>query len=54
MTQEYYQKAVAIMQDLRALANCEISSFASEELKKEFNDWIKKKKESLQNEFDNL
>lgn len=54
MTQQKYQKAGKIMQDLKALTNCEISSYASEELKKEFNDWIKKKRESLQNEFDNL
>lgn len=54
MTQQNYQKAGKIMQDLTALANCKISSYASEELKKEFNDWIKKKRESLQNEFDNL
>jgi hypothetical protein len=52
MTQEDYQRAETIMQDLQALLNCGI--FASQELKKEFNDWIKKKKESLQNEFDNL
>lgn len=54
MTKEDYQRAETIMQDLQALLNCGISSFASQELKKEFNDWIKKKKESLQNEFDNL
>lgn len=54
MTQQNYQKAGKIMQDLKALTICKISSYASEELKKEFNDWIKKKRESLQNEFDNL
>lgn len=42
------------MQDLKALTNCTISSYASEELKKEFSDWIKKKKAYLQNEFANL
>lgn len=42
------------MNDLQALFNCGIASYASEELKKEFNDWVKKKRESLQNEFDNL
>lgn len=54
MTQQNYQKAGKIMQDLKALTNCTISSFASEELKKEFSDWVEKKKEYLQNEFDNL
>jgi hypothetical protein len=54
MTQEDYQRAEVIMQDLKALANCGIPSFASEELKKEFRDWVKKKKAYLQNEFDNL
>ena len=54
MTQEDYQRAKVIMQDLEALTYCNIPSFASEELKKEFSDWIKKKKEYLQNEFDNL
>ena len=54
MTQEDYRRAGVIMQDLNALNNCRIPSFASEELKKEFSDWIKKKKEYLQNEFDNL
>ena len=54
MTQEDYQKAGAIMQDLKALTNCRISSYASEELKKEFSDWAEKKKEYLQNEFANL
>ena len=54
MTQEAYRRAVVIMQDLNALNDCWIPSFASEELKKEFSDWIKKKKEYLQNEFDNL
>lgn len=54
MTQEDYQKAGKIMRDLKALTNCRISSYASEELTKEFSDWIKKKKEYLQNEFDNL
>ena len=54
MTQENYQKAGKIMQDLKALNHCSISSFASEELKEELSDWIKKKKEYLQNEFDNL
>ena len=42
------------MQDLNVLNNCWIPSFASEELKKEFSDCIKKKKAYLQNEFDNL
>ena len=54
MTQEDYQRAGVIMQDLKALNNCGIPSFASEELKKEFSDWVKKKKEYLKNEFDNL
>ena len=54
MTQEAYRRAGVIMQDLNALNNCGIPSFASEELKKEFSDWIKKKKQYLQNEFDNL
>ena len=52
--QEDYRRAGVIMQDLNALNNCGIPSFASEELKKEFSDWIKKKKAYLQNEFDNL
>lgn len=54
MTQEDYQRAGVIMQDLKALTNCGIPSFASEKLKKEFSDWIQKKKANLQNEFDNL
>lgn len=54
MTQEDYQRAGVIMQDLKALTNCGIPSFASEELRKEFSDWVKKKKEYLKNEFDNL
>lgn len=54
MTQEHYQRAGAIMQDIKALTYCTISSFASEELKKDFSDWIKEKKAYLQNEFDNL
>lgn len=54
MTQEEYKRAGIIKQDLTALNSCGIPSFASEELKKEFSDWIKKKKASLQNEFDNL
>lgn len=54
MTEENYQRAGAIMQDIKALTNCAIPSFASEELKKDFSDWINKKKEYLHNEFDNL
>lgn len=54
MTQENYQRAGVIMQDLKALTNCGIPSFASEELKKEFSDLVKKKKEYLQNEFDKI
>lgn len=54
MTKEDYQKAEAILKDLKALNNCSISSYASEELKKELSDWVEKKKEYLQNEFDNL
>lgn len=54
MTLEDYQRAEVIMQDLKALTNCGIPSSASEELKKEFSDWVKKKKEYLQNEFANL
>ena len=54
MTQEAYRRAAVIMQDLNALNDCWIPSLASEELKKEFSDWIKKKKAYLQNEFDNL
>ena len=54
MTQQNYQKAGKIMQDLKALTNCKISYDDSEKLKKEVNDGIKKKRESLQNEFDNL
>lgn len=54
MTQEDYQRGRAIMNDLEALTYCNIPSFASEELKKDFSDWINKKKEYLQNEFDNL
>jgi hypothetical protein len=54
MTQEDYQRAGEIMQDIKALNKCQISYFASEELKKDFIDWINKKKEYLQNEFDNL
>ena len=54
MTKEDYQRAGVIMQDLKALNSCGIPSFASEELKKELSDWVKKKKEYLQNEFDNL
>ena len=42
------------MNDLEALTYCNIPSFASEELKKDFSDWIKEKKAYLQNEFDNL
>ena len=42
MTQEDYKRAGVIVQDLKALNNCGIPSFASEELKEEFNDWIKK------------
>lgn len=54
MTQEDYQRAGEIMQDIKALTNCAIPSFASEELKKDFSGWIKEKKAYLQNEFDNL
>lgn len=54
MTEEDYQRAELIKQDLKALANCSISYFASQELKKDFNDWIKEKKAYLQDEFDNL
>jgi hypothetical protein len=54
MIQEDYQRAGAIMQDIKALTYCTIPSFASEELKKDFSDWIKEKKAYLQNEFDNL
>lgn len=54
MTNEDYQRAGVIMQDLKALTNCGIPYFASEKLKEEFSDWIKKKKANLQNEFDNL
>lgn len=54
MTQENYKRAGVIVQDLKALTNCGIPSFASEELKEEFNDWIKKKKAYLKDEFDNL
>ena len=54
MTKEDYRRAGVIMQDLNALNDCWIPPFASEELKKEFSDWIKKKKAYLQNEFDNL
>lgn len=54
MTQEDYKRAGVIMQDLKALNSCGIPSFASEELNQEFSDWVKKKKEYLKNEFDNL
>lgn len=54
MTEENYQRAEVIRQDLKALTYCTISSLASEELKQEFSDWINEKKEYLQNEFDNL
>ncbi len=54
MTEENYQRAEVIRQDLKALTYCTIPSFASEELKKNFNDWIKEKKAYLQDEFDNL
>lgn len=54
MTQEDYQRAGEIMQDIKALTNCAIPSFASEELKQEFSDWVKRKKSYLKNEFDNL
>lgn len=54
MKKEDYQKAKLIMKDLEALTYCAIPSFASEELKKDFSDWINKKKEYLHNEFDNL
>ena len=54
MTLEDYQRARVIIRDLGALNNCSISSAASEELKEEFSDWVKKKKEYLQDEFDNL
>lgn len=54
MKKEDYQRAGVIIQDLEALTNCGIPSCASEELKKEFSDWVKKKKEYLQDEFDNL
>jgi hypothetical protein len=54
MTKEDYQRAKVIIQDLRALDTYRIPSYTSEELKKEFSDWVKKKKAYLQNEFDNL
>lgn len=54
MTQEDCQRAGAVMQDIKALNYCTISSLASEELKQEFSDWINEKKEYLQNEFNNL
>lgn len=54
MTQEDYQRAEVILQNIKALNYCTIPSFASEELKHEFSDWIKEKKAYLQNEFDNL
>lgn len=54
MTEENYQRAKVIRKDLNALTNCGIPSCASEELKKEFSDWVKRKKEYLRNEFDNL
>lgn len=54
MTQEHYQRAGEIMQDIKVLTYCTIPPFASEELKKDFSDWIKEKKAYLQNEFDNL
>lgn len=54
MKKEDYQKAKLIMKDLEALTYCAIPSFVSEKLKKEFNDWVEKKKEYLQNEFANL
>lgn len=54
MIQEDYQRAGAIMQDIKALTYCTIPSFASEELKKDFSDWVKRKKSYLKNEFDNL
>lgn len=54
MTDENYQRAEVIRKDLGALSYCTIPSFASEELKQEFKDWVSQKKESLQNEFANL
>lgn len=54
MTQEDYQRAEVIKQDLDALSYCTIPSFASKELKQEFRDWVKRKKAYLQNEFANL
>ena len=54
MKKSDYEKAKLITKDLEALTYCAIASFASEKLKKEFNDWVEKKKEYLQNEFANL
>lgn len=54
MTEENYQRAEVIRQDLKALTYCTIPSFASTELKQEFSDWVKRKKSYLKNEFDNL
>ena len=54
MTDEDYKRAEVIQQDLMVLTYCKISPFASKELKKDFNDWVKEKRTSLQDEFDNL
>ena len=54
MKKEDYQRAEVIMHDLEALNYCNVPSFASEELKQEFRDWIKRKKAYLLKEFANL
>lgn len=42
MTEENYQRAQVIRQDLKALDYYTIPSFASTELNQEFSDWVKR------------